>query len=364
MIGAGFGFAMITGMMGIESRANCDSTDGSAMIRNGIEVPHVAPPRIDRVGFFYAFAAMEIIQQHYCAQLANSGKKKCDFNHIRSEDFLSIADVVAQYNEAFHPTRDGGSGFQALTAIAQSSRIAKDSCAPFEIIFNTAQLQSYPNQTLTTNEVLKIVFENYRKSVTYIGETYLPSEQVFRSCENRALPDFSEILRVSKRAMPLSTAIEKFVFPEACKSKRVSISPFEVVQAKIQDPAQFEKKLGQILQRLQRPVQIDICLREEAKSLRECANHVTVVTGYRERCCSEGCQGEFKLADSMNLVWAKTKTRDRWVSAQEIFSRNRLFQNRPNLTWIVPATASPLTKRSATGAPSEASAIRVPASRL
>ncbi|MGE3607948.1 MAG: hypothetical protein AB7I27_00070 [Bacteriovoracaceae bacterium] len=133
----------------------------------------------------------------------------------------------------------------------------------------------------------------------------------------------------------MSKKIELYVFPKTgCVAKRVTIHPFEVNNYTPKDDEEYLLTLEQIISQDQKPVQIDVCLNENL-DFKKCNGHVTVLPGYREKCCGNVCQKQYQLTDSMRNVWSNSEE-DGWISQEELLKKTKAFKNskQRSLTWL------------------------------
>lgn len=287
--------------------------------------------REDGVGFCFAFAATALLQQHYC-----EAKHGCT-----EEDNLSVLDVINQYAKKVKPKQNGGSSFEALRAVEKLNKVALESCANFNALFKTDKLRKYEPST-DWEEVLQ---QNFSDALETTAKLYIPDPRETKDCIHCGgsktepvidVSDYERILSRSGSDTPFTVLVEKFVFPKQCENQRKNIAPFKPHEMRAGSIEEAKIKIHPVVES-GRPIQIGVCLKENAKDMRECMGHATVISGVRQNCCGNTCKTEYKITDSMQLTWIASSTGG-WVDANTLLARTELFHkgNRAFMSWIEP----------------------------
>lgn len=354
------------------------------VIRDQTIVPDIPPYRsqFDR-GFCYAFAAMTLLQRHYCRakggceyvqDILNNPERMAQYPNPlmsgrmpsmeeMSRFFRSIPDDQLSVLDFIRRTRndrilEGGAGIDTLRSISAEGRVAREHCAPYEDLKISA-LRRFGGSIDAWDSLLD-QYDRFRGDLRGAGHLVVADEVCSTVATVRDLipfpTEFEQILR-ALREESSERFIARALIPEVCRANAVPIPPFQV-HTLPNRPLSREELSTRIVSLLDRsiPVMASHCSRPSGDSQRPCRGwHANVIVGRRQVCCGEGagrCHWELKLADSANprldydYIDAQPEgtlidlngPQHGWANADEFLDRILMNRHRPNweyhLGWI------------------------------
>ena len=301
----------------------CFAAEIPIAVSNIREVSHLPPIQKDKVGFCYAYATAALLDQFVC----NLNKKECG-----EQDHFSVLDIVAKTSAAYPAQHGGGDVFLVLEMLRQNPKLAKESCAPIDKTLLIDDLQFYENGKDWRTKIQEN-FSKARDNALYCQRNVNPHTEEFnKACGLMASRLKFKNTKQMKNFISFNEAIEKVIFPQNCMAQRVSLPKFTVKRSFGRNIEDLRLKITNGLAQ-NRLVQINLCLDPHAENTKACLGHATVISGERDN-CSGKCDHQYKLYDSMGLVWINNDSQ--WVSGDELLDRtkNMAGDSQPILTWL------------------------------